>query len=1574
MNTNLRPQDTDPSDIDHLFLDPDIMDFSEPLKQEITHRKHILGSVFRAKPKARRNDGKQIRTIEEPEVRMMMSATSVTHDDIHETEVLEEQKEEEIANIDALFSDQNAVDQVLDVPAKPSADVQSLIENLQGQEFGTDGWVVVKDSHPNVPLVLRRNIAGQQRDMVVVVGDGTIERYVRDGNGRHQNTQFLGNARELANHPDVLIGLMAQRVGDEVSNEWLGALGVTTSSTLQSEKPVVLTVKPGEEGMSFHGTYETGPDRQLGGLSYYTHKEQSGGARYDVPVGKEGLYTVDLAWYVHDNRNSNAVLIIQDGETVVGTYTVNEQVAPTEHLATVPIRSGILTVTMNNNGANGVTVYPHITARHTGDIQEDTTDTPLAKTPTEVQSLIENLQGQEFGTDGWVVVKDSHPNVPLVLRRNIAGQQRDMVVVVGDGTIERYVRDGNGRHQNTQFLGNARELANHPDVLIGLMAQRVGDEVSNEWLGALGMGTPVIQALKEYKDQVLRVGASGDILSLIGTEHIPENAISVMANFEWAVGERYNGAHAATDPRLNGVSFHGYREEDITREGNNLLVSSNGYRDPYITFDTPTYVHAFSLEQMAGGDTAWVRITYEDGSTYVEKIGRGGTFVINAKITKIFYDRGRSDAAFGFRDVLIAGKVEGPQTDNLESIDNLFSDPDVVTETLHIAPPEVKAVMQPLKEHKSQILKIGSSQEISTLIGSEYIPEDAISVMDRFNWEDGRSYNGSHSVNGVGVDGIAFHGYQEGVVTYDFSHLLVSDNGYRDPYVTFATPTYVHAFSLEQLAGGETARIRVTYADGTTFHQNVGRGGTFLINALVTKITYDRGHHESAFGIRDVLIAGENRVVQEVPKTSVPYSALYVSPNTQRGGVFDMQYMTNRDSVYFEVFLQGEPGVVYRQTAEHQGGIAHGQLSFDMRRVQGGRGNGKVEIRMFSDNTKAELLDMFTGRYERAGGIVSGQTNGEWGTLELGRTVENPIAPLLSIEKISGPNILVCYQSPYDSTEITLEGGGYFNTASISHEGGAGMGVEMLSFNADNRAGNYTLQMKEGRNGCVVSEVTFAWDPATKSLSLISENAEITTLQTDKTKQILQDKTHLFDKETSIESLSTSFSQLTDIFGRHLYAESSFNVDNDKAQEYVDKYWTGHPLDGYDVFIQYLDIYEYQVSALLRMAAQIAVTAMNGGSQKEAAELLQKCRDTAAAHPYIQKIGQFRISFPSYEDIRDEGIALMCSEYGVNMVTGMHAKNSSMLARDNYLAGGAGSGDITVEKTTRSQEAVDAQLRSIQEAYQGDPEGYEAAVKNYYSALEGGTTVVADEGVGGDDVEILLASAKNITEKTISQITNETDTNAADILNSKEVPNSDNTMIIVIYGSNQAPGDGSDFDNLLDNLRGDYKETWGFSPGYNPTEIGEIIGHSPSEAYQNIWDFIQKRIEANPQLKNITLIGHSWGGSMAYLLSKKINTELPNININSTTYVDAVQLLSTIPETRLPAGHGNVLNIYQSKVEIDTYFSEFTNGGTIQEDSGNRLVHQIDLDAAANNETHETIDLSSQPYILDFIRSQIQPM
>lgn len=118
-----------------------------------------------------------------------------------------------------------------DIPAE----VQSFIENAQGQEFGADGWAVLVDSHPNLPLILRREVAGQQRDMVVLLPNGNVERYVRNGSGGHESTQLLGSAPELANHPDVLIGLMAQNPGDSVSQEWLEVLGV--SGTLQAQQP-----------------------------------------------------------------------------------------------------------------------------------------------------------------------------------------------------------------------------------------------------------------------------------------------------------------------------------------------------------------------------------------------------------------------------------------------------------------------------------------------------------------------------------------------------------------------------------------------------------------------------------------------------------------------------------------------------------------------------------------------------------------------------------------------------------------------------------------------------------------------------------------------------------------------------------------------------------------------------------------------------------------------------------------------------------------------------------------------------------------------------------------------------------------------------------------------------------------------------------------------------------------------------------------------------------------------------------------------------------------------------------------
>ena len=413
--------------------------------------------------------------------------------------------------------------------------------------------------------------------------------------------------------------------------------------------------------------------------------------------------------------------------------------------------------------------------------------------------------------------------------------------------------------------------------------------------------------------------------------------------------------------------------------------------------------------------------------------------------------------------------------------------------------------------------------------------------------------------------------------------------------------------------------------------------------------------------------------IQEQQK--VPYSAMYVSPDPLHKNVSVVQYMSNNTQTYFEVRMDGQPGMVYRRTIEHPAGEQNGVTEFNIGQVYNGvNGYGnKFDIYMYSDESKTVLLDSIHGHYTN--GVAVAQTNGVWSDLDTGRTVENPVVPMLSIEKISGPNILVSYQSPHNSTELALEGGGYFNTNTKSHEGGASLGTAMLTFSADNPSGNYRLQMIEGRNRHVVDEMTLTWDADTKSLTRLSDNTEIAVDADSEEHRMLTEISQLFDRRTSIETLSTSFSQVSDIFARHLYDESSFVVDNDKAQWYVDQYWTGHPLDGYGEFIKLLDAYEKETSALLRGAAQIAVNAFNGLSQKEAYELLQESQAEASTHRYIREIGQFHIELPSAEELRDEGIRLMISDYGVNMAMHMHDQDDARLARDNYLANHSGEDD-----------------------------------------------------------------------------------------------------------------------------------------------------------------------------------------------------------------------------------------------------------------------------------------------------------
>lgn len=204
-----------------------------------------------------------------------------------------------------------------------------------------------------------------------------------------------------------------------------------------------------------------------------------------------------------------------------------------------------------------------------------------------------------------------------------------------------------------------------------------------------------------------------------------------------------------------------------------------------------------------------------------------------------------------------------------------------------------------------------------------------------------------------------------------------------------------------------------------------------------------------------------------------------------------------------------------------------------------------------------------------------------------------------------------------------------------------------------------------------------------------------------------------------------------------------------------------------------------------------------------------------------------------------------------------------------------------------------------------------------------------------------------------------------------ETPTNENTMIVIIYGSNQFPGDGSDFDQLTTDLLEDYQETWPFSPGYNPSELAEMNEYGPDNAFEDIQELISSRTTNNPDLKNIVFVGHSWGGGMIVELADWLSKSKDiNLNIAGVAYVDAVDLYDATGESRIPIGTSSMLNIYQS-ITVGTAEQDsilHLNGKPVKDSDTLDYYSEIDFDREENKESHRTIDEASIPYVYEYIR------
>ncbi len=409
--------------------------------------------------------------------------------------------------------------------------------------------------------------------------------------------------------------------------------------------------------------------------------------------------------------------------------------------------------------------------------------------------------------------------------------------------------------------------------------------------------------------------------------------------------------------------------------------------------------------------------------------------------------------------------------------------------------------------------------------------------------------------------------------------------------------------------------------------------------------------------------------IDDLNRQKIPYSRMHVKPGYSGDNpTFVVHYASNRPQTYIELTMQG--GGDFKRTIEHASGQEDGLIEINMRQLlqHNHTNGGEVEIKMYVDSSKDELLDVFNGRYSPGKNATLGETNGNWNDLETGRIVENPYEPVMTISQLSGPNVIISLQSPHDSSIISLGGGGHFAQKTLHHEGGAELASARLTFNADNPTGDYSIRVREGMNGKYVTGQGVHWDADTKELTMTSENPTIVATRDTEAAFALQAMRQQLGVQSSLDTTVISIPSLRQVQYSRFYEHSSFLIEADDAQMYIDNsVLKGHP-DAGAIFHQTLGGYERAIKETLDAAAKVAVAAWNGESQQEAEDFFQREYNRVGEYRYLLEFtGEFGVSLPPADAILQEGMRL--ADTLADSLVDIQAKKWSVYARDTYFAG-----------------------------------------------------------------------------------------------------------------------------------------------------------------------------------------------------------------------------------------------------------------------------------------------------------------
>ena len=631
--------------------------------------------------------------------------------------------------------------------------------------------------------------------------------------------------------------------------------------------------------------------------------------------------------------------------------------------------------------------------------------------------------------------------------------------------------------------------------------------------------------------------------------------------------------------------------------------------------------------------------------------------------------------------------------------------------------------------------------------------------------------------------------------------------------------------------------------------------------------------------------------------------------------------------------------------------------------------------------------------------------------------IETEPVPKLHIAHLSGPNVLFQVSSPIAQSTIEFAGvhaDSILGTATVMKSAEGVMNSASITMNPANPSGDYNVFMK-GPDGRVFERVLLHWDRDTKKLTLGAGEALWTapeSLQPSVDAAVVGMTQSLTDMTTNDPSLkaiqqeilltaASSMPGMQHDFNAAFWAahpEWKDDAINAKAlaDSQTSKFSYGQIRQGLinqrndtlGVLRESYGKFEGMLGDLLKQASQILSQIRNGANETELRRLFAITVDRAATSLPMYQLASIGIRMPTSTQIlvaakcagESASGQLMALKNAETKVVQRQETELVMLGSGKYVRDPSG---VLVAAVQQVVERSDAELLSVHQ--------------------HNLSVILTSEGVGKSADRIrAYAKANNLSEGFVMKMTGVTmvgqviDTKGASIVlagnnfewigngyNSLNTPNSKNTLIAIVYGSNEYPGDKvSGFDNLALNLGRDYDHVMTFSPGRNPFAEGEDQFLSePAIALQLIKNRVEKMLIDNPEITNIVFNGYSWGGSTVNELAMWISnhpTLKSRVSIAATVYVDAISSPAVTSgdwttftaENRLPMGTKAMLNIFQSRTGL---FSDGKiHGGPIGIPNVADFI-EIDLDKDSNQHTHTSIDDVSIEMIRNFILKRILP-